>query len=118
LVQAAVSLALVGFGAVQADGFNAMVEFTAPVFWAFLFLVGVSVFVLRRKHPDTVRPFTVPLYPFTPMVFCLACAYLTYSSVTYAASQQAVHVSLVVMAAGLVALLVLNLRTARPRAVD
>jgi amino acid transporter len=118
LFQAAVSLALVGFGAFQADGFNAMVEFTAPVFWAFLFLVGVSVFVLRRKYPDTVRPFTVPLYPFTPMVFCLACAYLTYSSVTYAASQQAVHVSLLVMAAGLVALLVLNLRRARPRALD
>jgi len=118
LFQAAVSLALVGFGAFQADAFNAMVEFTAPVFWAFLFLVGVSVFVLRRKHPDTVRPFTVPLYPFTPMVFCLACAYLTYSSVTYAASQQAVHVSLLVMAAGLVALLVLNLRRARPRALD
>ena len=113
LLQAAISLALVGFGAFQADGFNAMVEFTAPVFWSFLFLVGVSLFVLRRKYPDTERPFTVPLYPLTPVVFCLACGYLAYSSVTYAASQQAVHVSLVVMAAGLVALLVLKVRSAK-----
>jgi APA family basic amino acid/polyamine antiporter len=120
LLQAAISLALVGFGAFQADGFNAMVEFTAPVFWSFLFLVGVSLFVLRRKYPDTERPFKVPLYPVTPVVFCLACGYLAYSSITYAASQQAVHVSLVVMAAGLVALLVLKARNAkaRPAATD
>lgn len=113
LFQAAVSLALVGFGALQSDGFNAMVEFTAPVFWSFLFLVGISVFVLRRKYPDAERPFSVPLYPMTPALFCLACAYLTYSSVTYAASQQAVHVSLLVMAAGLVALLILRMTTGR-----
>ena len=111
LFQAAVSLALVGFGAFQADGFNAMVEFTAPVFWYFLFLVGVSVFVLRRKYPTVERPFRVPLYPWTPVVFCLACAYLAYSSVTYAASQQAVHVSLVVLGVGLVALVVLRRRS-------
>jgi amino acid transporter len=43
LVQAAISLALILFGAFQADGFEAMVEFTAPVFWSFLFLVGVSL---------------------------------------------------------------------------
>jgi APA family basic amino acid/polyamine antiporter len=87
---------------------------------SFLFLVGVSLFVLRRKYPDTERPFKVPLYPLTPVVFCLACGYLAYSSITYAASQQAVHVSLVVMAAGLVALLVLKVRNAKARlpAVD
>ena len=113
LFQAAVTLALVGFGALQSDGFNAMVEFTAPVFWSFLFLVGVSLFILRRKYPSVPRPFNVPLYPFTPMVFCLACGYLAYSSVTYAASQQAVHVSLLVMAAGVLALLFLNWRTSR-----
>ena len=115
LFQAVISLALVGFGAFQTDGFNAMVEFTAPVFWSFLFLVGISVFVLRRKYPAASRPFTVPFYPLTPILFCLACGYLTYSSVTYAAGQQAVHISLLVMAAGLVALLLLNLRTSRTR---
>lgn len=118
LFQAAISLALVGFGAFQADGFNAMVEFTAPVFWSFLFLVGVSVFVLRRKYPATERPFDVPLYPLTPVVFCVACGYLAYSSITYAASQQAVHVSLVVMAVGLVALLVLKIRSSNERQPD
>lgn len=105
LVQSAISLALVIFGIWQTDGFGVMVEFTAPVFWFFLFLVGVSVFVMRVRDPNTERPFKVPLYPFTPILFVLTCAYLTYSSVTYAASKGAVHISLIVMAVGVVALL-------------
>ena len=83
-----------------------LVEFTAPVFWAFLFLVGVSLFVMRVKDPQTERPFKVPLYPLTPIVFCLTCAYLTYSSVTYAISKGAVYISLLVMAVGVVALVI------------
>ncbi|MEF8728463.1 MAG: APC family permease [Accumulibacter sp.] len=104
VVQAAISLALVVFGTFQADGFAAMVEFTAPVFWVFLFMVGLAVFRLRRRQPGIERPFRVPLYPLTPIVFCAACAWLAWSSVAYAASQAAVHVSLLLMLAGLVVL--------------
>ncbi len=103
-VQSMLSLALVGLGVWQTDGFEVMVEFTAPVFWAFLFLVGVSLFVMRVKDPQADRPFKVPLYPFTPILFCLTCGYLTYSSVTYAMSKGAVYISLLVMAVGVVAL--------------
>ena len=108
LIQAGISLALIGFGLLQADGFSAMVEFTAPVFWLFLLLVGLSVFVLRRKDGLTHRPFKIPLYPLTPLVFCGACGYLAYSSIAYAASQNAVHVSLWVMAVGMVVLVLMN----------
>jgi amino acid transporter len=104
VVQSILSLALVGLGVWQTDGFEVMVEFTAPVFWAFLFLVGISLFVMRVKDPQTERPFKVPLYPLTPIIFCLTCAYLTYSSVTYAISKGAVYISLLVMAVGVVAL--------------
>lgn len=106
LVQSILSLALVGLGVWQTDGFEVMVEFTAPVFWAFLFLVGVSLFVMRVKDPHTERPFKVPLYPLTPILFCLTCGYLTYSSVTYAISKGAVYISLLVMAVGVVALVI------------
>lgn len=115
LVQGVVSLALIAFGAMQHDGFEAMVEFTAPVFWAFLFLVGLALFVLRAKDARAERPFRVPLYPLTPIVFCLACAWLCYSSVTYAMSRNAVHVSLIVMVVGVVALLLTRARRAPPR---
>jgi len=109
LVQGAISLALVGFGALQSDGFEAMVEFTAPVFWSFLFLVGISLFILRAKDQST-RVFSVPLYPITPLIFCVASAYLAYSSFSYAHSKGAVLISLYVMLVGLLALLILRLK--------
>jgi len=105
LVQGAIALALVGFGALQHDGFEALVEFTAPVFWSFLLLVGVALFVLRARDGGAERPFRVPLFPLTPILFCAACAWLAYSSITYAASKNAVHVSLLLMAVGVVAML-------------
>jgi basic amino acid/polyamine antiporter, APA family len=115
VVQGIVALALVGFGALQHDGFEAMVEFTAPVFWAFLFLVGLALFVLRAKDAHAERPFRVPLYPLTPIVFCVACAWLTWSSIAYAVSRDAIRVSLTVMALGVCAWL-LTRAHARSRA--
>ncbi len=109
LVQGVISLALVGFGALQSDGFEAMVEFTAPVFWIFLFLVGLGLFILRYKD-NTVRPFKVPLYPITPLIFCGSCGYLAYSSIMYAHSKGAVAISMYVMMAGVVALIFLRMK--------
>ena len=103
VVQGAIALALVGFGALQKDGFSAMVEFTAPVFWFFFLLTGVGLFVLRFREPHVARPFKVPLYPILPLVFVITCGYLFYSSVTYAQSQQAVHITFWVMGFGAVA---------------
>jgi basic amino acid/polyamine antiporter, APA family len=102
LLQSAIALALIGFGAAQKDGFEAMVEFTAPVFWGFLMLVGMALLILRRDN-GTPRPFLVPLYPLTPILFIAVCAFLLYSSVTYAVSRNAIHVSLLVMLVGTVA---------------
>ncbi|HET9047255.1 MAG TPA: amino acid permease, partial [Casimicrobiaceae bacterium] len=105
LFQGAVALALIAFGAFQHDGFEAMVNFTAPVFWGFLLLVGIALFVLRARDGRAERPFRVPLYPLTPLAFCAVCAFLFHSSVTYAISNDAVHISLLVMAVGVVVLL-------------
>ena len=118
ILQGIIALALVGFGALQHDGFEAMVEFTAPVFWTFLLLVGLALFVLRARDARTERPFRVPLYPFTPIVFCAACAWLAWSSITYAASRNAVHVSLLVMAVGVVAWLMTRLHARRRAGAD
>ena len=110
VLQAVISVGLIGLGMREADGFSAMVEFTAPMFWCFLLLVGLALLWLRRTDPLAERPFRVPLYPFTPWVFCAACGFLTYSSVTYAASQNAIHVSFWLLGSGVVALLVLRWR--------
>lgn len=83
LVQCGIALALVGVGAATRQGFESMVDYTAPVFWLFFGLAGVSLFVLRWKEPDIHRPFRVPLYPATPIAFCAACVYMFWSSVVY-----------------------------------
>lgn len=83
LVQSGIALALVVFGAGTRVGFQAMVEYTAPVFWLFLLLVGVSFFILRRRGGGRAGGFRAPLYPLTPALFCLTCAYLLYASLSY-----------------------------------
>jgi basic amino acid/polyamine antiporter, APA family len=83
LLQGVIALLLVALGATTRDGFQSMVDYTAPVFWTFLFLVGVSLFVLRWREPERDLPFRVPLYPLTPMLFCVTCIYMIYASMAY-----------------------------------
>ena len=42
--------------------------------WIFFTMVVLSVVVLRRKHPDWERPYRVPGYPFTVIVFVVVSA--------------------------------------------
>lgn len=98
ILQAAIALALVGFGAVTQDGFRTMVDYTAPVFWAFLLLVGIALFVLRRRMPHRALPYRVPLYPLIPALFCLSCLYMLHASIAY--TGMGALVGLAVVAAG------------------
>lgn len=82
-VQGAVALALVAVGAATRQGFESMVDYTAPVFWLFFLATGISLFVLRWTEPDVSRPFEVPFYPTIPALFCLASAYMLWSSLAY-----------------------------------
>jgi len=82
LIQGGIALALAVLGGWTRKGFETMVEYTAPVFWLFLLLTGVSLFVLRRTAP-AAQPFRVPLYPVTPLVFCGTSGYLLYASLAY-----------------------------------
>jgi amino acid transporter len=102
LVQGSIALALVGFGAASRSGFEEMVAYTAPVFWLFFLLTGLSLFVLRRRDPGAPRPFRVPLYPLTPLVFCGSCAFLLWSSLAHAGP--GAIAGLAVLASGLVPL--------------
>lgn len=83
LLQGVIALVLVVFGAFTRDGFAAMVDYTAPVFWLFLLLVAVSQFIFRARAGGPPGEFATPLYPLTPIAFALICLYLLYSSLTY-----------------------------------
>ena len=103
LVQGAISLALVLLGSLTRKGFETMVDYTAPVFWFFFLLTGISLLVLRVREPNVPRPFRVPLYPLTPILFCFFCGYLLYSSLAYTGIGAMVGVA--VVAAGIPLLL-------------
>lgn len=98
IAQGIIALALIAVGAITRDGFKAMVDYTAPVFWGFLLLVGCSLFVLRWRHPERALPYRVPLYPVTPIIFCLTCLYMLYASVAYTGA--AALIGLAMLAAG------------------
>lgn len=99
LLQGAVALALVGFGAVRRSGFESVVAYTAPVYWLVLLATGAAVPVLRRREPDRERPYRVPLYPATPVLFSATAAFMVWSAVRNAGS--GALLGLAVLGAGL-----------------
>jgi amino acid transporter len=114
LIQCAAALLLVVVGAASGGGFKAMVEFTAPVFWLFFLLSGVSLFVLRVREPETERPFKVPLFPLLPLLFCAMCGYMLWASLSYVYSQSlgglnAAWIGVAVLAIGLLLLLLIRI---------
>jgi len=98
LAQGAITLALVAFGAVSENAVEALVAYTAPVFWLFMMLVALAVIRLRRIDPARPRPFRVPLYPLPPLVLALTCAGLIWSSTLYAGAGALLGIA--VLAAG------------------
>lgn len=112
LLQGAIALGLVGFGSLARSGFEAMVAYTAPVFWLILLGSGLALFALRRREPSRERPFQVPLYPITPLLFCGFAGYMLHASVTYAG--RGALLGLAVMVAGIPVLLLARSRADAP----
>ena len=65
-------------------GFDTLLRSTAPVFWFFFLMTGLSLFVLRVRDREIERPFRVPFFPVTPLVFCGTSAWMLVSSIEYA----------------------------------
>jgi amino acid transporter len=83
LLQGAIALLLVAAGSASRSGFEAMVSYVSPVFWLFFLLTTLALMVLRYRDPARVRPFRVPGYPATPLLFAATCAYMLYASLAY-----------------------------------
>lgn len=56
--------------------FQELVNYTMFVAWIFYGLGAAAVFAYRRKYPEMPRPYQVPGYPWTPLLFVLAAAAL------------------------------------------
>ena len=42
------------------------------------------MFILRAKDRGIERPFSAPLYPLPPIIFCATCGYMLWSAYDYA----------------------------------
>ncbi|HXG71094.1 MAG TPA: amino acid permease [Gemmatimonadaceae bacterium] len=88
--------------------------FTYTVFtgWIFYGLAAASIFVYRRKERDTPRPYDVPGYPLTPLLFILAAAALVLNTVI--AQPRTAGIGLVIVLLGAPAYLIWRARTPAP----
>lgn len=119
VIQAALSMGMVVIISLvlkDREGFDTLVKWTAPVFWLFFLLTGLSLFVLRYRDPAAERPFRVPFYPVLPLVFCASCGYMLYGSVRVAGVKALVGGA--VLAAGLPLYLLGSPSKARPHSSE
>jgi APA family basic amino acid/polyamine antiporter len=57
--------------------FDTLTDYVIFAAWIFYALNTASVFILRRRLPDTQRPYKTPGYPVVPLVFLGAAGWLT-----------------------------------------
>ena len=109
ILQGAITLVLVVAASLATkDGFDAMVAYTAPVFWTFFLLTGLTLFILRTRDGEKrVGQFRTPWYPVIPAVFCGMCGFMLWKALAYVFHPQygpkfgnLVLAGLIVMAAG------------------
>lgn len=72
---------------------------TYVVFWGWIFyaLAATSLFVYRKRIPSASRPYTVPGYPWPPLLFVLAGAALVANTVVVQPKQALIGSALVLL---------------------
>jgi APA family basic amino acid/polyamine antiporter len=78
VVQAILSVGLLLLGA----SFRQLFSITIFSEWLFYMIAGSTIFVFRRREPDTHRPYKMWGYPVLPSVFVAASAVLLYYTFT------------------------------------
>ena len=77
--------------------FEQLLTYVVFVGWIFYALGAACVFVLRRTQPDADRPFRVPGYPWTPMLFIVAAAALVGNTIATQPVRAAVGIGVVLL---------------------
>ena len=98
---------------------DALLYTAAPVY-AFYLATSLAVIVLRSKEPALERPYKVTGYPFTTIIFCAVCAFLIYSTVSYAwnVKPRSLQVLAAVLIAGMILYWLTDVRTPSRRAKE
>lgn len=79
--------------------FEQLLTYVVFIGWIFYALGAAAVISLRRQRPYAERPFKVPGYPFTPVLFVLAAAVIVVSTVIEQPVQSAMGIGVVLLGA-------------------
>lgn len=79
--------------------FEQLLTYVVFVGWIFYSLAAASVFVYRRRQPEAVRPFRVPGYPWTPLLFIAAAAALILNTIATQPVRSAIGIGIVLLGA-------------------
>ncbi len=74
--------------------YQQIITYTAFPNYVFLSLGVVALIVLRVREPELPRPFRVPLYPFTPLLFLAVFGWYLINSLRYSFQETAVGIVL------------------------
>ncbi len=96
LAQGVIAMALI----LLFGGYIDAILYTAAAVYTFYLATSLAVIVLRFKDPAVVRPYRVRGYPFTPLIFAAVCAFLIFSSISYALAHK--PISLIILSATLI----------------
>jgi basic amino acid/polyamine antiporter, APA family len=77
--------------------FEQLLTYVVFVGWIFYGLGAASVFVLRHTEPAAPRPFRVPGYPWTPLLFIVAAAALVANTIATQPGRAAVGIGVVLL---------------------
>jgi basic amino acid/polyamine antiporter, APA family len=75
--------------------FEQLLTYVVFVGWVFYALAAASVLVYRKRKPDAFRPYRVPGYPWTPIVFIASAMALVGNTIATQPARSAVGLSIV-----------------------
>jgi APA family basic amino acid/polyamine antiporter len=79
--------------------FEQLLTYVVFAGWIFYALGAVSLLLYRRQQPDRPRPFRVPGYPWTPIVFVLAAAAIVANTLVARPKQALLGLGIVLLGA-------------------
>ena len=79
--------------------FEQLLTYVVFIGWIFYALGAAAVIALRTKRPDAVRPFRVPFYPITPVLFVSAGAMIVLNTVYMQPRDSAIGIAVVLAGA-------------------
>jgi basic amino acid/polyamine antiporter, APA family len=75
--------------------FDQLTDYVIFAAWIVYAATGASLFVFRKRRPDTARPYRVPGYPWVPAAFVILAATLVVATVVQSPRQSAIGLGLI-----------------------